>query len=109
HEMRNALSGAKILLEKGLEETGEDGRNLIDHTASELKRMYLAAREKLDDGTLALFRSSVAQIARNERLLDDVLRSVNRSVERALTITTLILEYSRIGYSQPGTEVVDLH
>jgi signal transduction histidine kinase len=108
HEMRNALSGAKILIEKGLDETGESGKSPIDRTASELKRMFLIAQKKLDDRTLAIFRSSIAQVVQNERLLDDVLRSVKRAVERALSITTLIMEYSRIGYSEPGADVVDL-
>jgi signal transduction histidine kinase len=107
HEMRNALSGAKLLVEKGMAEVDEDGKSLIDRTASELQKMYMIAQERIDADALARFRSSLYSVAQNERLLDDVLRSVHRSVEQALSITSTIMEYSRIGYSQPGSDLVD--
>ncbi len=107
HEMRNALSGAKILVEKGMAEVNEDGQTLVDHTASELQRMYLIAQKQIDADSLARYRMSLARVAQNERLVDDVLRSVHRSVERALSITSMIMEYSRIGYSERGTDLVD--
>ncbi len=108
HEMRNALSGAKILMEKGMAEGTPGKRSLIDRTAGELKQMLLIAREKLDAEALATFQNSLGHVVRNERLLEDVLQSTSRSIQRALSITNLIMEYSRIGYSQPGSDFVDL-
>src|SRR5207237_4464544 len=66
HEMRNALSGAKILVEKGIAEVDEAGQSLIDQTASELKRMYVIAQERIDAEALARYRGILARVAQNE-------------------------------------------
>jgi signal transduction histidine kinase len=108
HEMRNALSGAKIMIEKGMGAGNRSGRSVIDDTAEELKRLFLTARERLDPDELADFKRGVQEIARNERLLDETLTSVHRSIQRALAITALIMEYSRIGFSRRGDDSVDL-
>jgi signal transduction histidine kinase len=108
HEMRNALSGAKILLEEGMGGTGEGGSSLVDQTATELKKIFLVAQERLDSESLAELRGNVQRIARNERKLNDILESVTSSVQRALSITTLIMQYSRVGYSPRGSTEVDL-
>jgi signal transduction histidine kinase len=108
HEMRNALSGAKLLIEKGMGDGRKDGLSVVDSTAGELKALFLLARAKLDADELNQFRRGLQEVARNERLISDTLVSVNRSVERALSITSLIMEYSRIGYSRPGEDLVDL-
>lgn len=105
HEMRNALSGAKIMIEKGM---GAGSRGVIDDTAEELKRLFLTACERLDADELSGFKKGIQNIARNERLLDETLRSVHRSIQRALAITALIMDYSRIGFSRRGRESVDL-
>jgi signal transduction histidine kinase len=108
HEMRNALSGAKFLIEKAMGAGREDARSIVDSTAEDLKAMFLLARAKLEPEELSQFRSGLQQIARNERMLSEILVSVNRSVQRALSITSLIMEYSRIGYSRRGEDLVDL-
>jgi signal transduction histidine kinase len=108
HEMRNALSGAKILLEEGMGAAEEGGPSLIDQTANELKQAFLIAHDRLDVESLARVRTHIQRIARNERKLNDILESLTGSVQRALSITTLIMEYSRIGYSQRGSSPVDL-
>jgi signal transduction histidine kinase len=106
HEMRNALSGAKILLEEGMGAAEEP--SLVDQTANELKQAFLIAHDRLDAENLARVRTHIQRIARNERKLSDILESVTSSVQRALSITTLIMQYSRIGYSQRGSSPVDL-
>jgi len=108
HEMRNALSGAKILIEDVMGASGDGGKSVIDCTAGELTQLFHLVREELDADALAKFRSGLAQIARHERTLDDVLRGVDGCLRRALSITTLIMEYARIGYSKRGAAKVNL-
>jgi signal transduction histidine kinase len=108
HEMRNALSGAKLMIEKGMGAGNRSGRSVIDDSADELERLFLTARERLDEEELAGFTQGIRDIARNERLLDETLSSVHRSIQRALAITALIMDYSRIGFSRRGDDEVDL-
>jgi signal transduction histidine kinase len=108
HEMRNALSGAKLLLERGMGRASEGERSVIDETANELKRIFLMGREQLDPEAFATLQASIRHIARNERMLDEIIQDLDRAVRRALSITTLIMEYSRVGYSKRGTDLVDL-
>jgi signal transduction histidine kinase len=108
HEMRNALSGAKMLLEKGMGPSNSNERSVIDWTADNLKSLFLMARSKLDADELQRFQSAVREIARNERMLDDTLKSVHVSIQRALAITALIMEYSRVGFSRRGVDVIDV-
>lgn len=70
--------------------------------------MFFMARERFDGEALADFKQRLQQVARNERLLAETLSSVHRSIQRALAITTLIMEYSRVGFSRRGTQRVDL-
>jgi signal transduction histidine kinase len=108
HEMRNALSGAKMLIDEGTGVTGGEGSSLVDSTANELKALFMTARDSLDAEALARVRAHLSQIARNERMLDDILRGVDGALRRALSITTLLMDYSRIGYYPRGSEVVDV-
>jgi signal transduction histidine kinase len=108
HEMRNALSGAKILIEKGMGAGSQSGQSLIDESAGELTRLYVLARERLDADELSSYRSGVQVIARNERMLHEILESVLVAIQRALAITALIMEYSRVGFSRRGVDVIDV-
>lgn len=108
HEMRNALSGVKLLLEKGRGAADDGEQSLIDDTANELKSIFLMGREQLDAKSFSELQRSVRKIAQNERMLDDLIQNADRAVRRALSITALIMEYSRIGYSKRGSDLVDL-
>jgi signal transduction histidine kinase len=108
HEMRNALSGAKMLIDGGVSAPDDSGQSVIDSTAAELMKLFEIAKGGLDADGFAKVRASLVRITRNERMLDEIMRGAGTALRRALSITTLLMDFSRIGYSRRGTEVIDL-
>ncbi|MDM8549477.1 ATP-binding protein [Desulfobacterales bacterium HSG2] len=104
HEMRNALVSAKIALKAVI----PDGETLCEKNAGRLGELHDLIKEEIPDekrdDTLDCFK----EIDHNEEQVDRALGMINRSADRALHITTLILDYSKLGHAAAGDEEVRL-
>ncbi len=104
HEMRNALSGAMMVVKSVIHE----GKTLCEHNAELLGITYDTLHGDLQSNHLDHLTSAFQQIERNEEKLDQVLKIVNESTDRAMRVTTLILDYSKLGMVEQEREAVDL-
>ena len=103
HEVRNALTGAKLLL-GGVYR--EDGRSLCEDNSQLLRELFLKIRQQLSVEQRQEAAGLIKQLNGNEEQLDGVLRDVDRALERALGTTHVLLEYARTTRAQPGTAPV---
>jgi len=98
HEMRNALAGPMILLDKasGADESGNRiGLNM--ENSHKLKEMYLILTDLLSEEALKPILDKMKSIFSNEEKLDEILTMVKSSVSRSLAITQQIMDYAKIG------------
>ena len=103
HEMRNALTGAKLLL-GGV--YGEDGRSLCVDNSEALRTLFLKIRQQLSVEQRQEVAGLLKHINGNEEQLDGVLRDVDQALVRALGTTNVLLDYARTTRSWPGSERV---
>jgi signal transduction histidine kinase/streptogramin lyase len=103
HEVRNALTGAKLLL-GGVYH--EDGRSLCEDNSQTLRELFLKFRQHLPAEQRQEVAGLIKQLNGNEEQLDGVLRDVDKALGRALGTTQVLLEYARTTRAQPGTEPV---
>lgn len=109
HEMRNALTGAKLLLGKVLREGGGGARTTLCGLNDEsLIEIFTWAKERASPeerrAIVPLFRS----IDENNEQVDTILRDIDEALGRALATTRNILDYARVGREGPGVEPVRL-
>ena len=104
HEMRNALTGAGLALNTVI--TAE--QTLCQSTSEKLHALFHLLEPYIPadrwDEVIALFQS----IDHDQEKIDHALRMVTRCITNALDITTLILDYARLGKEGPGQEPVKL-
>ncbi|HYO68095.1 MAG TPA: two-component regulator propeller domain-containing protein [Archangium sp.] len=103
HEMRNALTGAKLLL-GGVYR--EDGRSLCVDNSETLSTLFLKIRQSLSLEQRQEVAGLLKHVNGNEEQLDAVLRDVDRALGRALGTTNLLLDYARTTRARPGSEPV---
>lgn len=103
HEMRNALTGAKLLL-GGVYR--DDERSLCEENSQLLKALFLEFRQHLPVERRQAMAGLIQQLNGNEEQLDGVLRDVDQALGRALGTTQVLLDYARTSRAQPGTEPV---
>jgi len=103
HEMRNALTGAKLLL-GGVYR--EDGRSLCVDNSETLRELFLKIRQQLSVEQRKEVAGLLKHLNGNEEQLDGVLREVDLALGRALGTTNLLLDYARTTHAQPGSEQV---
>jgi signal transduction histidine kinase len=106
HEMRNALSGAKMLIGRAC--SGARGTSLPADTSGKLMALYLQVREVLPPELHASVALLLKEMNARQEELDAVLRDVDASLGRGLAITRQILEYAQLGRQSPGREPVAL-
>jgi histidine kinase len=106
HEMRNALTGAKLLL--GRIFRGPQGTSLPEDTSGKLMALYLQVREALPPEQHVPVARLLQEINGNEEQTDELLKDVDAALGRALGITRQILEYAQLGEQNPGLEPVPL-
>ena len=94
HEMFNALSGARYILDQVL-----DLRGGVDGTWNELRRLVQGTKL-----TPVEQRSSTELFA----YVADCLRNVSSAVSRGIAVTSRILEYAEVSKLLPGTESLHL-
>jgi len=104
HEMRNALTGAKMLLGTVLRVGGEPGRSLCVRNGALLKDLYVELREHLPTETRPRVATVLKELNGNEARMDQVMQDTDEALSRALSVTQLILEYARLGQERPSPE-----
>jgi histidine kinase len=109
HEMRNALSGARLMLAKVYRKrgAGADWSQCAENSEG-MKELFLRLRQDLPDDSLRDVSRVLKRINDGEAQLDMVLRGVDQSLERGLGITSLLLEYAQIGRARPGSGTVHI-
>lgn len=106
HEMRNALTGARLLLGRVFH--GPQGQSLPEDTSARLMNLYLQVREVLPPELHLAVARLLQEINGNERKMETALRDMDAALGRALAITRQILEYAQLGRQSPGQEPVAL-
>ncbi|WP_437977927.1 AAA family ATPase [Sorangium sp. So ce295] len=104
HEMRNALSGAAMVLES----VTQGGETLCAKNAARLGELFDLLKGDIPEGKIKAVLAHLGDIEEAEETLDSVLRMVGDCTERALSVTNRILEYSKLGVALAGNEVVSL-
>lgn len=110
HEMRNALSGAKILIGRILNPDAVDAEpeSLLSRSSHALLNMLQRMKSEIGPESIGKVAALVKEIHENnkqvERLNSRALGSINRSLE----VTSAIMDYARIGGQKPGDEQIGL-
>ncbi len=104
HEMRNALSGALMMVNSVL----KDGRSLCLENAYALGDLYDAIHKELSDETIKQIMVLFEQIEERDGRLDEVIKMVKGAASRAMRVTTLILEYSTLSKGVIGNVPVSV-
>jgi len=106
NEMQHALSSTKIILSKALHPHDSDEERSGTLSAVDLgellNELFLLVTDRLDAKTLAEVREIFYSLLERTETVSEVLAAADRAVERALNITTQILEYSRLSRTRPG-------
>jgi signal transduction histidine kinase len=126
HEVRNALSGAKISLQGALGQRGgglergeqndagsggdEAGEPLTINQASteRLRQIYELASPALDEAQTGAMLDAMAVIHQNGERLDQTLQMSLGAVERTLGLTASIMQLSKIGHQPAESALVDV-
>jgi signal transduction histidine kinase len=103
HEMRNVLTGAKVLLasvHSGSEES------LCVENSSKLKDLFVLVKPHVPPDERPALIAAVRGIHANEKQLDTVLDDVDKALARGLATTRVLLDYARLGHERAGNEPV---
>ncbi|HEX5750153.1 MAG TPA: ATP-binding protein [Archangium sp.] len=104
HEMRNALTGAKMLLGTVRSGGGEPGPSLCVRNGALLKELYVGVREHLPPEVRPRVATLLKELNGNEARMEQVMQDTDEALGRALSVTQLILEYARLGRERPSPE-----
>jgi PAS domain S-box-containing protein len=104
HEMRNALVGAKLMLAS----VTDSGVTLCQKNAEILGELYDLIARYMPDEQQDDILDCLGRLEQHEGALDNVFHMVDQSINSALEVTTLTLEYSKLGRATAGDEIVDL-
>ncbi|XXX73135.1 ATP-binding sensor histidine kinase [Sorangium sp. So ce134] len=102
HEMRNALSGAAMVLGT----VTQGGETLCAKNAARLGELFDLLKDDIPEGKLKAVLARLGDIEEAEETLDSVLCMVGDCTARALGVTNSILEYSKLGVALAGNEAV---
>ncbi|MGK0290411.1 MAG: histidine kinase, partial [bacterium] len=110
HEIRNALGGAYSLAEIALydDSEGTPPKSFCLQNSESLKELYLIIREIIPKEKLRDIAKIIGKINEREETLDEILRRIYDRTDRALGITNQIMEYSRIGKTEKGCDLISL-
>ncbi|HLL02348.1 MAG TPA: two-component regulator propeller domain-containing protein [Myxococcaceae bacterium] len=104
HEMRNALTGAKMLLDTVRNGGGGPDRSLCVRNGALLKDLYVELREHLPPEARPRVATVLKELNGNEARMDQVMQDTNEALSRALSVTQLLLDYARLGGERPSSE-----
>jgi predicted ATPase/signal transduction histidine kinase len=109
HEMRNALTGAKMLIYKIYRQTaGSEVCSAFVQNYERMKAILTEIRERLPEDDVIRIAGHLQGINMAEKDVDHVLGAINQSLQRGLGITGLIFDYAEIGKERPGMDAVSV-
>ena len=110
HEIRNALSGAKMLLSRVYEAARPEraAHSVCIETSERMESLFLLVRDSLSKELQRPVSALLRQTNRSEEQLHTILGDIDDALARALSITQTILNYSRVGQELRGSEDVQL-
>lgn len=103
HEMKNALTSAKAFLSVAIPPADGGAQGSLNAENSRLLTdLFVIVQAHLPASALPSAAGLLRGISANEKALYEATRGASRSVERALKVTRLILEYARAREQEPG-------
>lgn len=108
HEIRNALAGPKIVVEKALRSNLFGRGSICEQNSNMLMEIYKQIDSKIEKDTLSQVFLLINKINNNEKDLEQTLKLIKESTEKGLKITNQILEYSRIGEIPKGNDIINI-
>ncbi|MFO0577424.1 MAG: AAA family ATPase [Polyangia bacterium] len=110
HEIRNALSGAKMLLSRVYEAARPEraAHSVCIETSERMESLFLLVRDSLPKELQRPVAALLRQANRSEEQLHTILGDLDDALARALSITQTILNYARVGQELRGSEDVQL-
>ncbi|AUX38985.1 uncharacterized protein SOCE26_003670 [Sorangium cellulosum] len=110
HEIRNALSGAKLVLARVLGEDETSSRpSLTFESGVELGKLHEELSLRFADEELDRITARLQHIFENQEALDAALRLVFKATARALAITRKLMDFSRIAEGERPAERIHLN
>ncbi|WP_437676984.1 trifunctional serine/threonine-protein kinase/ATP-binding protein/sensor histidine kinase [Sorangium sp. So ce131] len=110
HEIRNALSEAKLVLARVLGEDETSSRtSLTFDSGMELGMLHEELSLRFADEELDRITARLQHIFENQEELDAALRLVSKATARALAITGKIMDFSRIGEGERPAERINVN
>ncbi len=108
HEMRNALSSARMLLGALVPiEAEQAGKTLVDAMAQDMAEMARATQSAhFADAQFQQMWTHIEQLRQRQVLLTEMMTGIAAGVERGLSITHEILKYAQVGSIVPGDHAV---
>lgn len=103
HEMRNALAGNLIVLNAVKD---GDYATLCQKDIELLEKLFTLLEPYIPPEQIDTVLEYCSVIDRDQDMLDAVLHAMGQNTSRALAVTSLILEYARLGRTQAGEELV---
>jgi signal transduction histidine kinase len=109
HEIRNALVGSKLVIEKalGYDKPGPHVSLMLENSRR-LKEAFLYIKERLTENDLNQVLAVMKKIFTNEEQLEEVMGVIYKSVNRGLSITRRIMDYSRLGHETIDKKPVNI-
>ena len=107
HEIRNALTGASMMLNKIIHFT-PDGKSMGEANNNTLLELFKVLKEKLEKDSLQEIVPKVKTINTTEKQIDDLIGRAQASVKRSLAVTEQILTYAQVGQEKAGGEAVEI-
>ena len=109
HEMRNVLTGAKVLLDQvDAGSPGDGNRSLCLENSLRLKDLYIQVKDHVPPEVRAAVAATLRDINSNEQAIEAIVRDVDTALARGLASTQAILEYAQLGQARPGIAPVPM-
>jgi signal transduction histidine kinase/ligand-binding sensor domain-containing protein len=108
HEMRNALSGAKILVGRILnpDAVDEQPESLLSRSSKALLGMLQLMKSEIAPEALGKVGAFVKEIHENNKQVERLNQRALGSINRSLEVTGAIMDYARIAAQKPGDEEI---
>lgn len=105
HEMRNALAGIQLALHP----VRQEGKTLCERNVEILEQLSQMLKESLPRPYWKQMLQEFDRIDQHEETLNNVLHVISDYTNRAMEVTTIILNYARLGGDEAGGDSVYLH
>ncbi|MCU0663491.1 MAG: hypothetical protein MUC50_14335 [Myxococcota bacterium] len=101
HEMRNSLAGAKMLVGKLLciNATAGQPQSQFAYNSQRLLELFKLAKAEMPAGSAQKVAAIVKEVHESEKRMDLLTNKAFQSIERSLDVTTLIMDYAKVGGS----------